>query len=117
MAFSLLALSVGGMPAAAEPSATVLSLDSVTPVDGGVALAFTAPSVPTGSTITSYDFEISTDGGATVAAGPYNTANYVGSPYDNTTAVDDPFTDPIGSGVCGLNNACSYQIRAEIGQK
>src|SRR5205085_2076680 len=34
---------------------TTPSLNSASPVDAGVSLAFTAPSVPAGSTITSYD--------------------------------------------------------------
>ena len=46
------------------------TLDSASYDDGGVSLSFTAPSVPTGATITSYDYEISTDGGFTIAAGP-----------------------------------------------
>ncbi|MGH3555182.1 MAG: right-handed parallel beta-helix repeat-containing protein, partial [Mycobacterium sp.] len=88
------------------------SLDGAGYVDGGVSLSFTAPSVPAGSTITSYDYEISTDGGTNVS-GQFNTGSYVGEFGD--TATGSPFTDPNGPGVCGQNTACSYRIRAEIG--
>ena len=94
------------------PSLTAPTLDSVT--DDGVSLSFTAPSVPTGATITSYDYEISTDGGTTIAGGPFNTGEFVGS-YGNTSATASPFADPYGPSVCGQNTTCSYRIRAEIG--
>ena len=96
-----------------DPPFTAPALNSATYVDSGVSLAFTAPSVPTGSTITSYDYQASTDGGATVA-GTGNTASYVGS-YGNTTATSSPQTDPNAAAWCGQNTTCSYRIRAEIG--
>ena len=96
------------------PSLTAPTLDSALSVDDGVSLSFTAPSVPTGATITSYDYEISTDGGTSIAGGPFNTVSYVGS-YGNTSATASPYTDPNGPGVCGQNTTCSYRIRAEIG--
>ncbi len=89
------------------------TLDSAGYVDDGVSLSFTAPSVPTGATITSYDYEISTDGGFTVTGGPYNTSSYVGD-YGNTSATASPYTDPYGPSVCGQNTTCSYQIRADL---
>ena len=96
------------------PSLTAPTLDSAVSVDDGVSLSFTAPSEPTGATITSYDYEISTDGGFTIY-GTFNTANYVGF-YGDTNATASPFTDPNGPGVCGQNNTtCAYRIRAEIG--
>ncbi len=78
----------------------------------GVSLSFTAPSAPTGATVTSYDYEISTDGGFTIAAS-YNTVDWVGS-YGNTSATASPYTDPVGPSVCGQNTTCSYQIRADL---
>ena len=96
------------------PSFTAPALGGAGYVDDGVSLSFTAPSVPTGATITSYDYEISTDGGTSIAAGPYNTGSYVGV-YGNTSATASPYTDPLGPSVCGQNTTCSYQIRAEIG--
>jgi uncharacterized repeat protein (TIGR02543 family) len=91
---------------------TAPSLNRVTPVTDGFSLAFTAPGVPTGSTITSYDYQISPDGVTPVADA--NTISFVGF-YGNTTATTDPYTDPNGPAVCGQNNPCYYRIRAEIG--
>ena len=78
-----------------------------------MSLSFSAPSVPTGSTITSYDYEISIDGGTTIAA-PYTTTSYAGA-YGNANATASPFTDPVGPSACGQNTTCSYRTRAEIG--
>ena len=60
------------------PSLTAPTLGSAGYADNGVSLSFTAPSVPTGATVTSYDYEISTDGGTSIAGGPFTTVEWAG---------------------------------------
>jgi YVTN family beta-propeller protein len=77
----------------------------------GVSLAFTAPSKPVGSTVTSYDYEISIDGGTNVDVGPISTTEYAGED-GNSSPTSNPYTDP--SGACPSNAPCWYRIRAEF---
>src|SRR6478736_5416149 len=88
-------------------------LQSVVPVADGIALSFVAPSVPVGSTVTSYDWEVSTDA-TNVAYGPASSLTYVGS-YGNTTATSSPQTDPAAAQYgCGNSYPCWYQLRAVL---
>ena len=96
-----------------SPAFAAPTLTGVRYVNQGIALSFSAPSLPAGSTVTSYDYEISTDGGASVAFAN-NTASYVGS-YGNTSATHSPYTDPNAPSFCEPPATCSYRIRAEVG--
>jgi hypothetical protein len=81
--------TTGVASAAGDP--TIPILNSATYVDGGVSLAFTAPTVPSGSTITSYDYEVSLDGGSVDCSGVISTNSYVGV-AGNSTATSNPYT-------------------------
>ena len=103
---------------AISPWGSPPTLDSATYSNDGTALTFTAPSLLSDQTVTSYDYEISTDGGATADDGTgeamYSTLNYVGD-YGNTSPTSSPYIDPYGVDYCPYGTACSYRIRAEIG--
>ena len=89
--------AVGTSPASPPSAAadlTAPTLTSVNYVATGISLSFTAPTVSAGSTISSYDYQISTDGGATVA--------FVG----NTSTTASPFIDPNGPSYCEPPVAC-----------
>ena len=75
---------------------------------------FTAPTVIAGTTITSYDYEISTDGGTSVYDGPISTTEFP-TEYGNTGATSSPYTDPYALNYCTGTTTCSYRIRAEVG--
>src|SRR2546423_726207 len=72
-------------------------------------MSFVAPSVPVGTAVTSYHWEISTDG-TNAATDTYHSVDYVGL-YGNTTATSSPQTDPDAS-VCGDGEPCFYRMRA-----
>ena len=87
---------------AAPPDPAAPNLQSATFVDGGVRLAFTAPTQkPSGATITDYNFELSLDGGATIYAG----ATSVGQ--TTSPAV-------VGNNYCPADGSspCSYHLAA-----
>ena len=60
---------------------TAPTLNSVNYSDNGTALFFAAPTQPIGTTITSYDYEISTDGGTSTVGGSYTEGNTGNSFY------------------------------------
>ena len=102
------------------------SLDSADYVDGGVSLSFTAPTPAAGLTITSYDLEVSTDGGTTLVDGAslglacwsdavFSTACLDGG--GTPGAVADPFVDTFAADYCSSDDACAYRIRAETGDQ
>ena len=111
---SLTACAVSGVIASPARAATGSpKLQSVVPVADGVALSFVAPTVPAGSAVTSYDWEVSTDA-TNVAYGPVSSLSYVGS-YGNTTATSSPQTDPVAAYYgCGNTYPCWYQLRAVL---
>ena len=92
---------------------TAPTLTSVNYSNDGTALYFTPPTLSSGLTITSYDYEVSRDGGATVYRGPTNTSVWTGS-YGNTLT-GSPFVDGYGVGDCPDGTTCTYRIRAEVG--
>ena len=107
----LLGLTVAGGIAAASGDPTAPTINSVSQSAYGASMFFTPPSQLTGTTITSYDFEVSTDGGTSVDAGPYSTTTYPNQ-FGNTGAASSPYTDPNAVSYCPLGTTCSYQIRA-----
>src|ERR1019366_6370167 len=99
---------------AISPWGSAPTLNAVSYSNDGTALTFTAPTLLSDQTVTSYDYEISTDSGTTVDAGPYSTNSWVGY-YGNASATSSPYIDPNGVSVCPYGTTCSYRIRAEIG--
>src|SRR5437899_639042 len=57
-----------------------------------IPVALTISSQLPGTTITSYEYEISTDGGSTVLVGPVDTTAWANS-YGNTGATSSPYTE------------------------
>ena len=94
------------------PFGTAPTLTSVNYSNDGTALYFTPPTLSSGLTITSYDYEVSHDGGATVYGGPTNTAVWNGD-FGNT-ATGSPYSTGTSSTVPAATT-CSYRIRAEVG--
>ena len=89
------------------------SLDSVNYSNDGATMYFTAPTLSAGLTVTSYDYQLSRDGGATVYYSE-NTGTWPNS-YGNTGATSSPYTDPNASSFCPIGTSCSWRIRADIG--
>ena len=90
---------VAAAAAAASGDPTIPTLNSVSYADAGIVLSFTAPTVPDGSTISFYDFQVSHDGGSTI--------------YVSSAANASGNTLTISGSYCDISN-CSFQIRAEI---
>ena len=99
---------------AETPFGSSPTLNSVNYSNDGASLFFTAPTLSPGLTVTSYDYEISQDGGSSVYYGPVSTNNYP-TYGGNTGATSSPFTDPIALSYCQVGTTCSYRIRAEVG--
>src|SRR5262249_33509250 len=99
---------------AETPIGPAPTLDAVNYADAGTALTFTAPTLSPGTTITSYEYEISTDGGSTIVFGPYDTTIWANS-YGNTGATSSPYTEPEGQSYCQVGTTCAYRIRAVVG--
>ena len=104
------ALLAGGGVAAAGGDPTAPTLTSVNYSNSGATLNFTAPSQLVGTTITSYDIELSLDGGSTVQYSS-STNSYPNS-YGNAGPTSSPYTDPNGTYWCPYGTTCSWQIRA-----
>src|SRR2546423_2660100 len=68
-----------------------------------------AHTLPMGSAITSYDWDISIDG-TNDYSGPINSTGYVGQ-YGNTTATSSPQTDPNLVGHCGSSGRYYHRRR------
>src|SRR5438132_86732 len=100
------------MAFASDP--TIPTLNGIHYSDYGATLTFTPPSQLTGTAITSYEYEISTDGGSTIAYGPADTTNWANS-YGNTGATSSPYTEPYGPSYCQVGTTCAYRIRAVVG--
>ena len=98
--------------AAASGDPTAPTLTSVAYSNDGATLFFAAPSELIGTTITSYDYQLSRDGGATVYYSE-NTGTWPNS-YGNTGATSSPYTDPNASSFCPVGTSCSWRIRAEF---
>ncbi len=116
----LIIIQTGGIAAAQDPTAP--TLNSANYSDNGTALSFSAPTELIGTTITSYDYEISTTGGTSTTGGSYGdgnggdyytTSEFVGDAGD-TSATSSPFVDPEGVTYCQEGTTCSYRIRAEF---
>ena len=102
---------------------TAPALNSVSYSDDGSVFYFTAPTLSSGLTVTSYDYEISTDGGTSTMGGSYAEGNTGNSFYDpmnrpGTTEIPPrrvPYLDPNGTTYCPDGTTCSYRIRAKVG--
>ncbi|MGO9456416.1 MAG: PKD domain-containing protein, partial [Acidimicrobiales bacterium] len=97
------------------PFGSAPTLKSVSYSNNGTTLFFTAPTLSTGLTITSYQYEISHNGGATVLVGPFSTQTYLNDYGNGSSPTASPYTDPIGRDYCPDGTTCSYRIRAIIG--
>ena len=100
---SWVAVTFGGAP----------TLQSATYNNSGIALSFVAPTLSAGQTITSYNYEISLDGGTTVSDS-FSTTSYGSESYNNGPT-SSPFIDPNGPGICPEGTSCSYAIQAVVG--
>ena len=89
------------------------TLQSATYNNSGIALSFVAPTLSAGQTITSYNYEISLDGGTTVSDS-FSTTSYGSESYNNGPT-SSPFIDPNGSSICPEGTSCSYAIQAVVG--
>ena len=88
------------------------TLQSATYNNSGIALSFVAPTLSAGLTITSYNYEISLDGGTTVSDS-FSTTSYGSESYNNGPT-SSPFIDPNGPGICPEGTSCSYAIQAVV---
>ena len=86
-----------GVPAIGAPTLT-----SAHYVNTGVSLSFTGPTLPSGLTVTRYNFQLSTNGGATVTYG------------SSVAASTSPLIVP-GS-YCYDLTTCSYRIQTAVGE-
>ena len=94
------------------PFGSAPTLNSVTYNNDGTLLNFTAPTLSSGLTITSYNYEDSVDGGTTVERGTSTTV--FASEFGNT-ATSSPYIDGYGVTDCPVGTTCSYRIQAVVG--